>query len=1241
MEETKKENKLYNVFLLGDIKSEKKKILQHYIQNNSQYKNESEETNSENPEKENQGELTQSFEIHGETIKMKILEDPQTEQIFSSETEISSQPNGILLFYNVNDKESFDKLKQIISKIIEMNKEEMPIVIVGNTSESDQNGRNVSYEEAKNFADNYGLKYHETSIESNFINMTDVFKDLGEQVLYQDILETKAKKDPDKFKEIKSPEKENDNENTKSKTRSKSKGELSSRKEKKTMVQKKREDEIREKRLKREKEMQMWYKKKEREGIELRKKKAIEDKIKLKEKIKEDKLIQKQREKEVKEEYLNQNKEKYEKFKKEKEEGEKKSTLEKEKNKQLLEKKRKSEKENMKKLLLENELNDKEYLKKQRSKIHSPQSNPRSRQNKNLETNLDQSINKTITDFKNNEKEYLNGSQVLKKNKTLANLFSSKKGNKIGSKKDKDKDKDKESSTIKNTKSKSIRKTKNNKAKTDNDNSDKLMEKEMKEKQEKEKKEQEEKILEEKMKLKNELKEKYLNNSNIYRCLNCYNIPIININEFNHQIETYCNSCNCKNSSNYIISSYKNFEDKSLNHPINNDISCTSCNKNMDELLNENISLNFCNICNEIICSKDELTHKNERHINNNELKDKYKNLLTNKKKEDKNKTYKSKNSSEIKNNLTTPSKSHITSSKKNPTSKGKQENDENRNNNTKKNSTYTGNKNANKKTTVKKKNTINNNNDEKIEKINENISKPKEEKLPFYLIDSCCIEHGEINNSYCHDCFKNICTKCEEKEHKNHNIECLDKILIDDEKLLSIKQSVEEDINDLNNINEYFNQLIEKIKEQFLYFYSLKQKEIEIKQKIIQDYEIIKYNYNCIQNIYKISSQSINSEKKTIISNLEKLNIENNNDLLSKLKLIFNYLYASSQSTNLFNYYNNSKFVSLNNQEEITNLIKLDNNDISVSFFNGCVSIYDTEHFNPKLTCKVFEKNKGINTLIQLKNGDLACTGYEKIKIVNIDLNDKMYNIIKELNIGDCSINLMEELRNNYLITYDCNNDLKLWNNYKIIYKDNLPGIDNLQIINENSFITSSIKDQKLYLYNILNNENNSVKITCCSLDNISVMKGKNSIVKLNNNYIVVIYDENKMILDDDTNGDDDEFEECKNNEENYINDNHNGICLIEIDSKNRLKIVQKIKNEKVINNIIKYIEDSILILNDFGDIEFWSFDKVNRKMVIMNKFNAMDNIYCKRIRSLLFIEEDKKIIIQNYKNLIYLSHK
>ena len=80
MEESKKDNKLYNVFLLGDIKSDKNKLIQQYILNNQQKTESSEEI----LKKENESEITQSFEIHGETIKMKILEDPKTVQIFST-----------------------------------------------------------------------------------------------------------------------------------------------------------------------------------------------------------------------------------------------------------------------------------------------------------------------------------------------------------------------------------------------------------------------------------------------------------------------------------------------------------------------------------------------------------------------------------------------------------------------------------------------------------------------------------------------------------------------------------------------------------------------------------------------------------------------------------------------------------------------------------------------------------------------------------------------------------------------------------------------------------------------------------------------------------------------------------------------------------------------------------------------------------------------------------------------------
>ena len=181
---------------------------------------------------------------------------------------------------------------------------------------------------------------------------------------------------------------------------------------------------------------------------------------------------------------------------------------------------------------------------------------------------------------------------------------------------------------------------------------------------------------------------------------------------------------------------------------------------------------------------------------------------------------------------------------------------------------------------------------------------------------------------------------------------------------------------------------------------------------------------------------------------------------------------------------------------------------------------------------------------------------------------------------------------------------------------------------------------DKRLNLYNIIIDKNNSVELNTFSLDNISIAQGNNSMVKLNNKYLVVIYEgiksEKKNVSEDE------KFEECKNNEENDV---ENGIYLIEICAKNKLKIIQKIKNEKgngVYINMINYIgNNSVLLLNDYGYIELWIFDSINKKLNIIDQFKAVDNIYSKRIRSLLFIEDNKKILLQNYKNVMCLSHE
>ena len=1213
MKDIKAENKIFNVFLLGDIKSEKNKIIQQYILNNNK---ENIESKQENDKRES--DLTQSFEIHGETIKMKILEVPRLEQIFPPDQEKSSQTHGILLFYSVADRDSFDKLKEIIAKIIDMNKYEMPIVLVGNNSDESQ--RKVSYEEAKKFSDNYGLKYHETSKENNFIKMKDIFKDLGEQVLYQDILDKNKNNEKDKKIETKI----NKDMLT---TKSKSKTDI---KEKKTILQKKREEEVREKRIKREKEMQLWYKKREREGIELKKKKAIEDKIKLIEKIKEDKIIQKQREKEIKEELLNEKKENYEKTKKEKEEGEKKNILEKEKNKLLFEKKRKSEKENLKKMLLENEQNDKEYIRQKKSKINSPQSS-KSRQRKNFDTGNDPNfLNNTVNDFTKLDKDKddfaESQSQILKKNPTIGNFLSQKKENNIKIEKNK-----------KVVKSKSFRKITKNQNKNDVEKTEQKSKEIKINMEEIEQKEKEEKLLQEEIKLKNDLKEKYLNyNCNIYRCLYCHRIPIININEFSHRIETYCICNNIENKTiNSIIFPYNYFEEKSLDHPIDNNIKCFYCNKNINELNDENINLNICNLCNEIICSRDEEDHKNEIHLNYKELKEKYKNLSisanckTNEEK--KLKSNKNKNS-DNKNKLTTPSKSYIATKKKSNTpKKDKNIKEEKKPTSNKKNTTSSNTKNNSKKANDKVKNVEK---DNKFNNEDEKKNKIKEEKIPIYLYDSCCFEHEKIYSYYCHHCQKNLCNICAEKEHKEHNIEKFSDIMMDEEKLSSIKQSLENDINGLNRINDYFNKLIEKIREQYSYLYELKKKEIEIKQKIIKDYEIIKYNYNSIQNVHYIDYKNTICNINSLIPNFEKIN--NNKDIIYELKSIFNYLKESERTTNLLNYYNNINNILIENKHwEISDIIQFDKKYIAISVFNGNLYIYDNKYFNLILRCKLFDDNKGIYHIIKLRNGNLACSGYEKIKIVNIDLDNKTYQIINEINIKDASVNIVKELKNNYLITYDTNNELKIWYKSTPIYIINDIDVYSLLILKNNLFVSAS--NNKLHLYNMNIDYNNYITLNCFSLDNISVSKIKNSIISINDNYIIslVNYNEqNNLNLSDDT------FEENKNNEDN----NDNGICLIEIKENNKIEIIQDIKTDTENGqyiNIINYIDDSFLLLNDLNVVELWNLDRINKKMSVLNKFKLVENIYDKETINMIFIENNKNLILHDCKNIIYLSHE
>ena len=185
MEEPKKEKekKPFNVVLLGNIESEKAALLHKFIKKRFAIKQlqEINISNENGEEDSNIDEIMNNVEIHGETVRMKIWDNVSANKIFSSSNKSLKVAQGIILFYSVANRKSFNMLKLSLSNIIDLDKYDIPMIMVGNDSET-QN-REVSYEEAKALADSYGINFYETSVKSG---MNKIFEDIGEQVYYHE-----------------------------------------------------------------------------------------------------------------------------------------------------------------------------------------------------------------------------------------------------------------------------------------------------------------------------------------------------------------------------------------------------------------------------------------------------------------------------------------------------------------------------------------------------------------------------------------------------------------------------------------------------------------------------------------------------------------------------------------------------------------------------------------------------------------------------------------------------------------------------------------------------------------------------------------------------------------------------------------------------------------------------------------------------------------------------------------------
>ena len=89
--------------------------------------------------------------------------------------------DGIILVYDITDRESFDSIPSWIKEIKEFNND-LPVILFGNKIDKEED-RIVSSEEGKHFADNNNIGFYETSA-FNGDNVAEAFKFFGNKLIY-------------------------------------------------------------------------------------------------------------------------------------------------------------------------------------------------------------------------------------------------------------------------------------------------------------------------------------------------------------------------------------------------------------------------------------------------------------------------------------------------------------------------------------------------------------------------------------------------------------------------------------------------------------------------------------------------------------------------------------------------------------------------------------------------------------------------------------------------------------------------------------------------------------------------------------------------------------------------------------------------------------------------------------------------------------------------------------------------